>query len=45
MIEVHPHPAVALSDAKQQIDLPAFRSFMEELNASGLLTGVEPVAR
>lgn len=32
MVEVHPNPAVALSDAKQQIDLPTFEHFMKELN-------------
>jgi 3-deoxy-7-phosphoheptulonate synthase / chorismate mutase len=37
MLEVHPNPAVALSDAKQQIDLPTFRTFMKELVASHLL--------
>jgi 3-deoxy-7-phosphoheptulonate synthase / chorismate mutase len=36
MLEVHPNPAVALSDAKQQIDLPTFRTFMKELVASQL---------
>jgi 3-deoxy-7-phosphoheptulonate synthase / chorismate mutase len=36
MLEVHPNPAVALSDAKQQIDLPTFRTFMKELAASQL---------
>jgi 3-deoxy-7-phosphoheptulonate synthase / chorismate mutase len=36
MLEVHPNPAVALSDAKQQIDLPTFRTFMKELAVSQL---------
>ncbi|MGA9174727.1 MAG: bifunctional 3-deoxy-7-phosphoheptulonate synthase/chorismate mutase [Thermoactinomyces sp.] len=36
MLEVHPNPAVALSDAKQQIDIPTFDKFMEELRASHL---------
>lgn len=31
MIEVHPDPAHALSDAEQQLDLPAFRRLMDEL--------------
>lgn len=31
MVETHPNPAVALSDAKQQIDLPIFEQFMEDL--------------
>jgi 3-deoxy-7-phosphoheptulonate synthase/chorismate mutase len=37
MVEVHPNPAVALSDAKQQIDLPTFEKFISELKASRLL--------
>jgi 3-deoxy-7-phosphoheptulonate synthase / chorismate mutase len=37
MLEVHPNPAVALSDAKQQIDIPTFKTLMEALHASGLL--------
>lgn len=32
MIEVHPTPDVALSDAKQQIDIPTFQQFVEELD-------------
>lgn len=31
MAEVHPDPAVALSDSAQQMDIPMFDSFMEEL--------------
>lgn len=31
MAEVHPDPAVALSDAQQQMDIPMFESFMHEL--------------
>lgn len=31
MAEVHPDPAVALSDSAQQMDIPQFHSFMEEL--------------
>ncbi|GEN51772.1 MULTISPECIES: bifunctional 3-deoxy-7-phosphoheptulonate synthase/chorismate mutase [Halobacillus] len=31
MAEVHPDPAVALSDSAQQMDIPTFHSFMEEL--------------
>jgi 3-deoxy-7-phosphoheptulonate synthase/chorismate mutase len=30
MIEVHPNPAVALSDQKQQVDFDAFDSYLEE---------------
>lgn len=37
MVETHPNPQVALSDAQQQLDLPQFRRFHEELLASGLL--------
>ncbi len=31
MAEVHPDPAVALSDSAQQMDIPQFHAFMEEL--------------
>ncbi|GAB6936286.1 bifunctional 3-deoxy-7-phosphoheptulonate synthase/chorismate mutase [Calditerricola yamamurae] len=31
MVEVHPDPPVALSDAKQQIDLPTFDAFLQAL--------------
>ncbi|MBH0230177.1 bifunctional 3-deoxy-7-phosphoheptulonate synthase/chorismate mutase [Halobacillus yeomjeoni] len=31
MAEVHPDPAVALSDSAQQMDIPTFRTFMDEL--------------
>lgn len=37
MAEVHPDPAVALSDAAQQMNLPEFDSFWEEILASNLL--------
>ncbi|RYG74942.1 3-deoxy-7-phosphoheptulonate synthase [Lentibacillus lipolyticus] len=33
MAEVHPDPAVALSDAAQQMDIPTFERFMDELRA------------
>ncbi|KIO66905.1 Chorismate mutase I [Caldibacillus thermoamylovorans] len=33
MAEVHPDPAVALSDSLQQMDIPQFHDFMNELNA------------
>src|SRR5690625_1485370 len=33
MAEVHPDPAVALSDSQQQMDLDMFDDFFEELNA------------
>jgi len=31
MFETHPHPAVAMSDAKQQLDVPDFHKLMDEL--------------
>ena len=31
MAEVHPDPAVALSDSQQQMDIPTFENFMQEL--------------
>lgn len=31
MVEVHPHPAVAMSDAKQQLSIPEFHSLMDEI--------------
>ncbi|GEN45933.1 bifunctional 3-deoxy-7-phosphoheptulonate synthase/chorismate mutase [Alkalibacillus haloalkaliphilus] len=31
MAEVHPDPAVALSDSQQQMDIPTFEYFMEQL--------------
>lgn len=37
MVEVHPNPAVALSDAQQQIDIPTFDQFMADLYDSKLL--------
>jgi len=36
MVEVHPDPAVALSDAGQQLNIPAFNEFLENLYSSGL---------
>lgn len=35
MAEVHPDPAVALSDAAQQMDIPEFNEFMKELKSFG----------
>nr|WP_089964450.1 bifunctional 3-deoxy-7-phosphoheptulonate synthase/chorismate mutase [Lihuaxuella thermophila] len=43
MLEVHPNPAVALSDAKQQIDIPSFETFMKDLRASNLMGNQERV--
>ncbi len=31
MVEMHPNPAVALSDAKQQLNIPQFNALMDEL--------------
>ncbi|UTR11417.1 bifunctional 3-deoxy-7-phosphoheptulonate synthase/chorismate mutase [Evansella sp. LMS18] len=36
MAEVHPDPAVALSDSAQQMDIPQFSEFVSNLIASGL---------
>lgn len=36
MLEVHPDPAVALSDANQQINVEQFRTFMDALRAGNL---------
>ncbi|MGZ4031708.1 MAG: bifunctional 3-deoxy-7-phosphoheptulonate synthase/chorismate mutase [Tumebacillaceae bacterium] len=37
IVEAHNEPAVALSDAKQQLDLPQFSTLMKNLRASGYL--------
>ncbi|MBD1370926.1 bifunctional 3-deoxy-7-phosphoheptulonate synthase/chorismate mutase [Hazenella sp. IB182357] len=34
MLEVHPNPSVALSDAKQQLDIPSFEAFMAGIKQS-----------
>jgi 3-deoxy-7-phosphoheptulonate synthase/chorismate mutase len=31
MVEVHPNPSVAMSDAKQQLSIPQFKTLMAEL--------------
>jgi 3-deoxy-7-phosphoheptulonate synthase/chorismate mutase len=36
MVEVHPNPPTALSDADQQIDIPQFRKLYRDLRDSGL---------
>ncbi|TLS39083.1 bifunctional 3-deoxy-7-phosphoheptulonate synthase/chorismate mutase [Pseudalkalibacillus caeni] len=36
MVEVHPDPAVALSDSAQQLDINQFNKFMDEIKNSGL---------
>ena len=40
MAEVHPDPAVALSDSAQQMDIEQFEQFMSELRKSGLYKDV-----
>src|SRR5699024_7466704 len=37
MAEVHPNPAVALSDSAQQMDIPMFEQFLKELTDHTLL--------
>lgn len=37
MVEVHPDPATALSDAAQQLNIPEFNDFYENVKKSGLL--------
>ncbi|ASS74854.1 chorismate mutase [Tumebacillus algifaecis] len=37
IVETHNEPAVALSDAKQQLDLPQFSTLMNQLRQSGFL--------
>lgn len=39
MVEVHPDPAVALSDSAQQMDIDQFNEFVDELLAAGLYKG------
>lgn len=36
MVEVHPNPPTALSDADQQLDIPQFEKFFSDVLASGL---------
>ncbi|MDT3427621.1 3-deoxy-7-phosphoheptulonate synthase/chorismate mutase [Paenibacillus forsythiae] len=36
MVEVHPEPATALSDAAQQLNIDEFNTFFDEVKASGL---------
>ncbi|TMN21196.1 3-deoxy-7-phosphoheptulonate synthase [Lentibacillus cibarius] len=43
MAEVHPDPAVALSDSAQQMDIPTFEQFMDELKSFSARTHGEPV--
>ena len=44
MVEVHPEPSVALSDAKQQLNFAEFAAFMHALRESGLIPRPEPVS-
>ncbi len=41
MVEVHPNPAVALSDQKQQLDFDAFDAYLQDTGFEGRLA-VEP---
>ncbi|HLR51262.1 MAG TPA: bifunctional 3-deoxy-7-phosphoheptulonate synthase/chorismate mutase [Candidatus Avamphibacillus sp.] len=41
MAEVHPNPAVALSDSAQQMDIPMFEHFLKELTDHTLLHTVK----
>jgi len=38
MVEVHPNPAVALSDQKQQMDFDTFADYLEACKNSTFLT-------
>ncbi|NWL88993.1 MULTISPECIES: bifunctional 3-deoxy-7-phosphoheptulonate synthase/chorismate mutase [unclassified Paenibacillus] len=38
MVEVHPDPQTALSDAAQQLDIPQFQQLWEGMRTSGLFT-------
>jgi 3-deoxy-7-phosphoheptulonate synthase/chorismate mutase len=44
MVEVHPSPAVALSDSGQQLSLEAFRELLEDLEGRGLLARADATA-
>ena len=41
MVEVHPEPQVALSDAKQQMNFGEFDAFMRELRAGGFIAQLQ----
>ena len=43
MAEVHPDPAVALSDSAQQMDIDEFNLFMDELKAFAKVIQQAPV--
>ncbi|MGJ3240824.1 MAG: bifunctional 3-deoxy-7-phosphoheptulonate synthase/chorismate mutase [Anaerolineae bacterium] len=42
MVEVHPNPSVAMSDAKQQISIPQFKELMSELRKVHIDSEPEP---
>lgn len=42
IVEVHPEPSVALSDAKQQLDLKQFRDLLAGLESSGYVKSLTP---
>jgi 3-deoxy-7-phosphoheptulonate synthase/chorismate mutase len=43
MVEVHPHPATALSDTQQQLDFDQFDAFLNQLETSGLMPSLAKV--
>ena len=45
MLEVHPEPSVALSDAKQQMNFQEFDAFMAALREGGYIPSLDAVAR
>ena len=44
MVEVHPEPSVALSDAHQQIDIDQFETLIADLRGTGLLSESDPAS-
>lgn len=44
MVEVHPNPSAALSDADQQLDIGEFEQFVRQVKASGLYRQSVPVS-
>ncbi len=44
MVEVHPEPAVALSDSKQQMNFKEFEAFMSALRSAGYIEALDPVS-
>jgi 3-deoxy-D-arabino-heptulosonate 7-phosphate (DAHP) synthase len=41
MVEVHPNPPVAMSDAKQQLTIEQFYEVMDALDAIEVRTGIK----